>query len=1181
MSMRAPIRNATEVRRRIALGLAAAGAFCAAPAFGQLTISNVPMTLFTKPGPNIIVTLDDSGSMAQAHVPDGLQNVSGTRRYRSAYFNPMYYNPDVTYPRPLDANGQPLLANETTLFTNAPINGFDTSRGRVDLSTNYLVTVNFNPGSGGHTFAGHPAADFAPASQNTGTQAYYYLYDTAVAGCDGQKTTENCYRLVQVSATSGPGGTDERENFANWYSFYRTRNLATVSAAALAMANVREPARVAWQALNTCNGVNGDPDGAINGNCSGWDGVQVSNLIRRFSNSHRQNFYQWLFRLPANNSTPLQRALRRAGEYYRTTGNDSPYGADPNQLPQVTGVEHACRPNYHILMTDGLWNNSLANCGSGTCGNQDGSNQSMPDTTAYSPRAPFRDDNANSLADLAFYYWRTDLRPDLVNNVARNVPDPANFPDADYWNPRYDPANWQHMVNFTVGLGLSGFLSSPTYGGDTFAPQFDRFESGAAAWPDVGSSSPTSDGGAAGVARVYDLWHAAVNSRGAFFSADSPTQLANALQTAIQKINSAVGSGSAAAVNSSALDTGSRVYVAGFNATDWTGTVRAYALTMTGQVGSQQWSSRDSGRIPAANSRSIVTWDGSNGIAFRDTSLGSLWGTMGLGSASDTERSNIVNYLRGDAANEKANGGSFRARSTPLGDIVNSSIAYAGGQNFGYTRLAEGSTESYASFVVSKRARTPMIYVGANDGMLHAFNAATSGSSAGTLTFSYMPNAVLSGVKDLADPAYVHRYFVDGSPAIGDAFFSSAATGAKWRNVLVGSTGAGAKAVFAIDVTDPADLATESSAAGKVLWEVSSATADFGDLGYVLSKPAIARLNDGSWAAIFANGYSSTTQCAVLFIVNIENGQLIRKIDTENRAPSTASCASANGLSEPALLDANSDGIIDYVYAGDLQGNVWKFDLSSTSASSWGVAFGGAAPTPLFTAVRNGVRQPITAPIEIGPAPTSSTAVMIYVGTGRFFATIDPTDTSVQSLYGLLDSNTPIADRTSLSEQTYSESTVSIAGSNGVNTPATVRTLSNNDVGARGWFIDFSTPANSGERIVTMPMLNGGRLFAITLIPQDDPCVPGGASWLMAVNPANGGAISGPVFDINGDGTITSVEYYSMVKREGRMGLAYVGSGSAASLLSSKTGEEGAPARDSVTPIAGTRGRASWRQILK
>ena len=1069
-----------------------------------LDIAQVPLYLPTPLAPNVVLTLDDSGSMAWAAVPDSIARwgnenteVKKSRRWKSAHFNPLYYNPNVTYIPPVDANGTPL----STSFTQAWRNGFDHSRGSVNLSNGYRPMDVYKPSSDCSStninvchYVEHPAADFTNTTDPT--RAYYYVFDSSLSGCNGTKDDDDCYRRVWVGENSGPGGTDERQNFANWYSFYRTRNLMTVTAAALAFHKIPEgKIRLAWQALSSCN--------SFGTSCKGWTTTTYDNRIRNYQGSHRTNFYNWLFRLPADARTPLREALKRAGEYFRTSGLRSPYAFNP----QVTASpEYSCRPNFSILMTDGMWNDSVSGFG-----NADGTSKILPDGKAYSPIAPYRDNHNNTLADIAFYYWSNDLRTNLDNNMVPYMPDRTGNATQQYWNPKNDPASWQHMVTFTVGLGLSGSLGDDWIGDTHGGPFYSGLLAGSRAWPQVG---PDVDPG-----NVYDLWHAALNSRGRFFSAERPEDLVMAFEETLNRVMERQSSASAVATNSTRLATETVIYQARFNSADWSGQLLAIPLNSDGSIGTVLWDAAE--KIPAAASRNIKTWNGTAGADFTWDGLSPDQRQTLLGS-SGSDGSGLVNYLRGDASGEVRNGGSYRNREKVLGDIVNSDPVFAGSQNFGYDLLpgTEGST--YKAFLATKSSVPKMLYVGANDGMLHGFDAST-----GVERFAYVPNDLMTKLTQLSSPSYSHQYYVDGSPWVGDAYLNGA-----WRSVLVGGTGAGGKAVFALDVSNPA-----SFSASHVLWEFTHA-----DLGYTIGQPIIARLNDGRWAAVFGNGYASTGGTAKLFIVYLDaNASDGWQLGTDFLVLDTNTTA-ANGLSSPTLYDSNGDRIADYVYAGDLQGNVWKFDLSSTNPSQWKVANrSGSTPIPFFTA-RNAANQvqPITAPIEIGPAPSGGEGVMLYFGTGRFFAVGDNTNTQVQTFYALWDNYTnnneitySCTSNSCNRDSTLQAQTILYEGSGpGGNS---VRVTSNASVdynSKRGWYLDLKYPntaaGEKGERVVSAPLLRHGRVIFTTLIPSSDPCKFGGGSWIMELAASTGSRLDHSVFDLNDDNLFNASDYVTV-----------------------------------------------------
>jgi type IV pilus assembly protein PilY1 len=423
-----------------------------------------------------------------------------------------------------------------------------------------------------------------------------------------------------------------------------------------------------------------------------------------------------------------------------------------------------------------------------------------------------------------------------------------------------------------------------------------------------------------------------------------------------------------------------------------------------------------------------------------------------------------------------------------------------------------------------------MVYVGANDGMLHGFQvcAPTDGVCSGTVSsddgkelLAYVPGAVVSShLATLAEESYDHRYFVDGAAKAGDAYIGGA-----WATILVGSAGAGARSVFALDVTDP-----DGFTASDVLWEFTDS--NDADLGYTLPQASIVRLYDGHWGALVANGYNSTNGHAVLFILNLQTGAVLKKIDT---GVAGNSIIAKNGLSTPVAVDVPrdvdgdgtvdaADKIVDYIYAGDLVGNVWKFDVTSASVAGWRLATGGAplfvACTATTTPCSDANRQPITAkPLAIKATAAGQTGgLMILLGTGKFFEDGDnlvPADPQVQSLYGLWDNGAAIAGRSLLQAQTVVAELT--AGSK------ELRVTSQNAVDystQKGWYMDLKTAAGTkqGERVVSAPMLDGKRIAFVTMMPISDPCSSGGTSWIMDLNAMTGAQAVRPVWDIAGAG---------------------------------------------------------------
>lgn len=1146
-------------------------------AVAPITLPSVPLYLAGGVAPNLVVTLDDSGSMTWAYVPDSMSKNAqvesecksgGAKPYSIFYsydgaetkkyflsgdYNAQYYNPTITYLEPLKADGTPF----TTSFKAAYTNGFDTASPSVNLATDYQPTFGFQPKSN-QCFAKHPASDTASdfskifSGAEVKVPAYYYLYKTDVPGCTGASistTNEACYTHTLVTAA-------EQQNFAIWYSFYRTRNLATVSAATRAFNSLPSTMRLAWQALNSsCDDFTGTA-------CKGWDGVSRDNRIRALGTSHKQNFYDWLVKLPANGGTPLRAGLGRVGEYFSTastTALNSPYAEDPQVK---VGTQHSCRANYTIMMTDGIWNGGGASNASAT-GNVDNTGKTLPDGITYTPTAPYKDDNSGSLADVAFYYWANDLRTDLANNVARSpssfdklIEEGKSIPLVEYFDSKNDPASWQHMVTYTVGLGLTTTFPtlSPalTWAGDTYKGSYANLAAGTLTWPVTGSDNP---------GNVADLWHTALNGRGLFFSAEDPKTLSDGMAEIVNNIVGRSSSASAIAASSRRLDTGTQIFQASFDSGTWTGELEAFELLDTkglvgnAVLGSPKW--KASAEIPAEVSRNIKTFNGLLGVDFTWAKIASTQQTA-LGSED------VLKYLRGDQSKEKSQGGIYRTRSSVLGDIVNSDPLYVSVDNFGYDKLSGAEGTEYATYLDAKSTKTAVIYAGANDGMLHAFKA-----SDGSELFAYVPALIYANLAELSKPSYVHKYYVDGAPTMGDVYYG----GSAWKTVLVAPLGAGGRGVFALNISTP-----DKFGDADVLWEFdganAAATSTVNDMGYTVGSASIGRFNDGKYYAVFGNGYGSANCRSSLFMVQVDDSSKVKFFDT--KSGDCTSSTSQNGLSTPSLVDYDGDLIIDAIFAGDLLGNVWKFDVASTA---WSIAIGGK---PLFTATG----KSITAPVNAGPAPASTSAkAMIYFGTGRYLLSGDEKDKSVQTFYGLLDDGSQVLS-TKLQAQTidFEDATKGVR----VMSATAVKWAS-----SQGWYLDLVPPSKTaqGERVLSTPLLRHGRVIFNTSIPSADPCVFEGTGYLMQLDAETGGNLAYSAFDINGDKLFNASDYVTYTDSSGKKITAPVGGKKTGSMSFDAPTAVGAGELDHlissdikkdidiVSILGGGKSRSSWRQL--
>jgi len=1097
------------------------------------TISQTPLFLQQRVQPNIMLLLDDSSSMDEEVLLSSSagceyncyldftprSNVDKKLKLCPGY-NKLMYDPSKTY--------TPWVGKDRHGNT------YQNSNVLAAQENPFLASTNRNC-SAGRNFPHHNnrscnlTSDMGP----DGRGAYYYPWiDENSNGeyDDGECSTDDASRVwvSRLDANSSDGNNNSQQNFANWFSYYRKREYVMKRALSEIISESQE--RVGMATINQSTLLTDASRDA-----SEEVGLEVANIddisipIDPAAVTNKQRLLRNLFRVTSAGSTPLRKGLVNVGRYFETgnsVGEDL-FGFTPTNgspiLPASEGGE--CQQNFAIALSDGHWNGPTPNIG-----NADGNSTNLYDGQSYA------DGYSNTLADVAMHYYKRDLDGTLPNKV----PSIPLFPgDSKDDNPA------QHLVTFTVAFGLSGAIpvedSQPCYPANRETFVEDQ------SWPEVCTDEESAEAGSGwpepleNEATIDDMLHAAWNGRGKFLSATNPQSLIIKLQEAISDIAARTETTTAAAaiaVNSTNMRSGGHIYQAGFNPSTWSGQLFAYDLIGNQLIG-PLWEAHTllSNR---ATSRVLLTHNGTAGITFefpddyqnlnidndlhpdqvRDllTNAPHDFDTADDDEAEENQEfgESIVEYFAGDSSNEGNSAGDFRPRSgNKLADIIDSAPTHVGNPSpVTYPDNIEGSDHSYQAWAATV-SRDPMIYVGTNGGSLHGFNADT-----GNEIFAYFPKSLFSdattaGLHWLADQSYTHRYYVDLTPSVSDVFINN-----EWRTILVSGLRAGGKALFALDITDPAALANQDSAPSKVLWEFTHQ-----HLGHTFSRPTLARLNNGQWAAIFGNGYNNGPDGdgkSRLFIVDLSNGALIKSIETGVGSIANNDCgdidSQCNGLSTPAVVDLNGDGIADRAYAGDLAGNLWTFDLSSSSPAAWGVAYNGR---PLFTA-RSGPNspQPITTRPAVALHPSQkglSTApnTMVFFGTGRYIDNNDIDNTTTQSFYGIWDSGNSVANnRLDLVQQTITESTVSINS-----TSFNVRTMSNNAVNyptARGWFVDFDTTPK--ERIVVNPIIFGQLVLFTTTIPDQNLCGIAGGSWLMALDSNSGGEPNFTALDINSDG---------------------------------------------------------------
>ncbi|MCB1909604.1 MAG: hypothetical protein KDH15_19765 [Rhodocyclaceae bacterium] len=1168
------------------------------PAHATTSIATAPLLTDSAVPPNVMFVLDDSGSMQWEIMPDditffaylfpipsanGGSQIYGAVDYssqipnfnsnnfynyflRSPHNNRIFYNPAIEYlPWQTSSSGATVAvtgdADGNVDPHAAPFNPAAPLRGTLDLDPASAVSRNANwyaNGTGGCsgnmscsiwpiTFYMHVGGDANPNSQSSYVRYQMRngkMYRALNAGAGSETEVTSLSWTAEDGSTVVRAATEERRNFANWFSYYRSRLLSARGGASLAFAELGSNYRVGFTTINH------------RGESSYTFKVPT---VGEFSAANRDGWFDIL--LDSNvgaSGTPLRRALQWAGEYYSKGAGDP----DNPWLP-LDAAE--CRRSFTILTTDGYWNGSAPDPSVGNSDSADGPTHtsSLDDVSdgGYKAGPPWADSYSNTLADVAMHYWKNDLQSSVLNKVKPTIS---------------DEAFWQHMNTFTLSIGVKGTLDPETVIADeTFS-----------AWPDPSLG---------GEKTVDDLLHAAINGRGEFIPAKDPAEFKQGLTDALAAITATAGSASSLSGNTTAVTAGSRIYQARYAAGNWSGDVVAWGLNDDGSVkftvdpdGSKRGFWKASEEMPAPDDRKIYTsLTGVSGSLVEFLSSDSaIAGAVGGAS--------LVEYVRGSDDNEGAGASKFRPRLrnpkaagdvvSPLGDIVNSSPAYVGSSPERlYERTPLDGASSYQNFRTSVANRSPLVYIGANDGMLHAFDAAT-----GKEVFAYIPSALLPKLKAMAAQDYGHQFYVDGDVVVEDVF-----NGGSWRTILVASLGRGAKTLFALDVTTPVSGGAVNITAGSLLWELNGNTTN--KLGHVLGTPLIAPLNNGDWGVIVGNGYNSADDDAHLVIINALTGSVIKVLDTDG--------STSNGLLAVGGWDDDADGDIDYVYGGDLRGQLWKFELLD-GETQWTTANkSGAAYAPVFTATdENSKVQPISAGPLVGSHPDTG-ELWIFFGTGKFVESSDRGDTSVQTWYGVRDMITDAVpsksgrNRSALVERVIKEegTVTRVDGSK-----ATYRLIS--DVGEavggekvvdasgnylkHGWYLDLrldGTPG-AGERMLVRNILLKDILLGSTFIPNTEACGELGDGWLMAIYPWLGGRPLHDFFDVNGDGEVNGLDSVKDQTvsgfKHGNGGIPYLqqcGEGLCATSTSTDGTEP--PGTENIAET-GARGRLSWRELL-
>ena len=944
-----------------------------------------------------------------------------------------------------------------------------------------------------------------------GSMVYVKIDSTTTSYFAPGKTVKGVDRTDCASTTTCTY-TEEMTNYANWWAYYRTRIQSMKTAASQAFKSLDSRYRVGLVTINSAS----------------------SNYlaIGTFDNSQKQSWYQKLFAVSPSGSTPLRTALANVGRHYagkKILGSDDP-------------MQYACQSNFTLLTTDGYWNDTSTpvRINSSSIGNLD---------SGTTPRPQFDSSSkSNTLADTAMYYYDTDIRDGSFSNCIGALGSSVCGTSNDY--PK------QNMVTLTLGLGIDGTLVyTDDYKTQTLG-DFKDLSNGTKNWPDP---TATEDG-----TRIDDLWHAAVNAGGTYYSASNPKLLRDSLAKGLSEIKSLQGAAAAAAASSLAPTNGDNFqYVASYQSVKWIGNLESRTVNVTslqtsetavwcvenvaaescttpavsysgpdgnlyckttnsdqaacdsakGSLGTAlsfsepascyvQIASSCTGKLRSQLGARNIYFNGGNAlVAFNGANLPvehatalsngylALSQMQGLQPTdpkiTDANKvTKLVDYLRGNKTYEDTSLNTvpdnrlFRERQAVLGDISQSRPAYFKTSNAGYLDAA------YSSYKTSTAMRTPAVYVGANDGMLHAFNATT-----GLEMWAFVPTPVIPNLANLADKSYgssYHTNYVNGSPVVADVCVSGCSgASAVWKTILVGGLNGGGRGYFAIDVTSP-----ESPV---LLWEFyAQSSGANSNLGYTFGNPVLTKMLDGRWVVLLSSGYnngsygrklSDGTLVAnspagdgrgYLYVLDASSGTLLKTLSTgEGNAASPSGLSKISAYAEQMFENNTAVN----VYGGDLNGNIWRFNINT------------GAVTKIATLESGSNAQKITTQPELGKIDKN---VVVMVGTGKFLEAADLINTPLNSVYTFKDNGqtSPIS-RSQLIQQLLTS-----------DRKVTSTAKPNFDTGY-GWYVDFPV----GERVNLDPLLLNGVLMMPTTVPSSEACSGAGYGWFNFFDYKTGGSL--------------------------------------------------------------------------
>jgi len=1079
--------------RLVGIGLLASvllplGAEKASAAIPTINFPSSPLYLNTGVAPNVMLMLDDSGSMNNimwetAYNPNTDYSNGGSYKDWSA----------VGAVWPLNAS----FVLYSALTNTSPSSSYYTSSlGGPSMSCVSGYTIGINKNVSTFTFKCLKLPDPVGSGATQYTPNYLnYLFNT--------------YGTANSSSTSA-GSAIKSDLTATIPNTYRLQVAQTVSDS-IVDANYTS-IRFCLSTLDTTTVLDVLDYCALLSASGGGSGT-------------KNKFEADIDALVSHSETPLAEAYYEITRYFRgltpfyRAGNNYGDGGSPSAPNQG---QYRCQKNFVIYVTDGY--PTLDN--------------TFPTTTSQEPNL-VNSSTGTSLPDYDGLHPITNPPSAAINPFPQNVP---QFSDGYYNNcGAYTLCNstQEGYTLYLDDLALFGYKLNISLSGNDPAGK---------PYSDPAFQPRNIETFAIGLSTNNQMMEdaASYGNTGYSYQANNVSQLTAALQSALTIAQATAASSAAVSASAGSISANSLLFQATYETKSWTGDVWPYALASptnalctsgpsvpVGTLCPLSWDFDTTNAhfhtTSASNGytkRKVYTYDFAThtALAFNwaalsaNTNLAAILNTNPDTLVTDTLGQARANFILGDPTNEiSTSGGTMRARPEILGDIINSAPFYVGPPSSDY------ADNSYVTFQQSNSTRIPMLYVGGNDGMLHGFQADTTGQ--GAELFAYVPGPVwgknpsatagfstFPQLTKLTSTTYnsSHVYMVDGPITSADAKI-----GSSWKTVLVGALGTGGRGVYALDVTDPT-----SFNASKVLWEFTSS--DDPDLGYTLGQAAIVKTADGKWSAIVSSGYNNASGIPCVFILNLDHtgstwtkGTDYYKIVLNGPSNGNSTSTVPNGAATPAAVDKDRNGVIDTLYVGDLFGNMWKVDVSSSALmTTLGGASGTGLTIPLFSTGAAG--QAITARPEVGYnqlTPTSVTDTVVYFGTGRYMDTTDPTTTTAQYFFGVFDT-TSTNPASAIAPSSLLTQTITTSGS--------YRTVTNNTLNPATYSGFKLALPTSKERQITNSLLLDGRIYFTTLIPSNtDPCLTNATGWLMELSAINGGQIpQQPLFDTNNDGKI-------------------------------------------------------------